>query len=214
MRQYRGWRVTITTSVGARGQDYRVSDEMVDEKGGLLIVLQYVPESEREWTQFLGRTARHDHPGQYAVILNRDDYVHVGTLNKAASEGTIVKALLDDANDATETRLQNLEEDLNRGVLMHRYTSAWWVWSAQYRIHDELWMQMFDQWVDLCETFQKRSPKEITRIFEELERGLPPAAENTAIEDGHSKELGQSNEPGRSKEPSGSPEVRANDGTW
>merc|ERR1712093_219319 len=70
----RQWRVTVTTAVGARGQDYHLSDELVDEKGGFLLILEYVPDSEREWIQFLGRTARHDHPGQYTVILNRQDY--------------------------------------------------------------------------------------------------------------------------------------------
>merc|ERR1719498_2313731 len=92
------WRVTVTTAIGARGQDYHISDEVVDEKGGFLLVLEYVPDSEREWIQFLGRTARHDHPGQYAVVLNTDDYSHA--LNTSAlQESTVVTQILDAMNE-------------------------------------------------------------------------------------------------------------------
>merc|ERR1719424_469265 len=90
----KSWRVCVTTAIGARGQDYHISDEMVDEKGGFLLILEYVPDSHREWIQFLGRTARHDHPGQYAVVLNTDDYSHA--LNASAlQESTVVPQILD-----------------------------------------------------------------------------------------------------------------------
>merc|ERR1719253_2592329 len=92
------WRVTVTTAVGARGQDYHISDELVDEKGGFLLVLEYVPDSEREWIQFLGRTARHDHPGQYAVVLNSEDYRSVGFSTGAPEESTVVKEILEHMN--------------------------------------------------------------------------------------------------------------------
>lgn len=58
---------------GGRGHDYRVVDPGIDDRGGLLLILTWVPWSEREWIQFLGRTGRQDHAGQFAVFLNSQD---------------------------------------------------------------------------------------------------------------------------------------------
>lgn len=68
------WRVTVTDPRGGRGTDYRVDDPHVDAEGGLLLVLMVVPSSRREWTQFLGRTARQDCRGQFCCILAATDY--------------------------------------------------------------------------------------------------------------------------------------------
>lgn len=63
------YRITITDYFGGRGVDYRITDERVDENGGFLIVVTAVPDSEREWVQWKGRTARQDHKGQYNAFL-------------------------------------------------------------------------------------------------------------------------------------------------
>eukprot|EP00930_Biecheleria_cincta_P042334 TRINITY_DN29121_c0_g1_i1.p1 TRINITY_DN29121_c0_g1~~TRINITY_DN29121_c0_g1_i1.p1 ORF type:complete len:1577 (+),score=242.18 TRINITY_DN29121_c0_g1_i1:81-4811(+) len=68
------WRVTVTDPRGGRGTDYRVDDPHVDAEGGLLLVPTVVPSSRREWTQFLGRTARQDCRGQFCCILAAADY--------------------------------------------------------------------------------------------------------------------------------------------
>jgi hypothetical protein len=65
------WRITVADLFGGRGTDYRIADQSVDDAGGLLVVASFFPESEREWVQWKGRTARSDRAGQYAVVLER-----------------------------------------------------------------------------------------------------------------------------------------------
>lgn len=70
----KSWRVTVTDPRGGRGTDYRVDDPSVDAQGGLLVIPTAVPTSQREWTQFLGRTARQDRRGQFCAVLCEADY--------------------------------------------------------------------------------------------------------------------------------------------
>lgn len=166
----RTWRVTVTTAIGARGQDYHISDELVDEKGGFLLVLEYVPDSEREWIQFLGRTARHDHPGQYAVVLNMDEY---NFLSPGAYEsGNVVKQILDHMNTINEKRLEETEEQLERGMFMHDLTALFWSWAKKNKGDKKVWQDKFSEWVDLCETFEGKSPEDIKKAFDELKLGV------------------------------------------
>jgi len=165
----RYWRVTVTTAIGARGQDYHISDELVDEKGGFLLVLEYVPDSEREWIQFLGRTARHDHPGQYAVILNAAEYQDVSFESGVPSEATVVKEILAHKNALNEQRLLDTEEQLEKGVIMHDYTARFWAWMKANQGDQKVSQEKMGQWVDLCETFEAKQPGTITREFEEME---------------------------------------------
>ena len=67
------WRITVTDYIGGRGHDYHTVDEDVDDAGGLLVIATQIPDSEREWVQWLGRTARSDRRGQYAVVLSTTD---------------------------------------------------------------------------------------------------------------------------------------------
>ena len=66
-----GWRITVTDLWGGRGQDYRISNTAVDDAGGILVIATTFPASEREWLQWLGRTARSDRRGQYMLMLDR-----------------------------------------------------------------------------------------------------------------------------------------------
>merc|ERR1719157_45494 len=72
--QERCWRVTITDPRGGRGSDYRVDDASVDAQGGLLLIPTAIPLSQRDWTQYLGRTARQDRRGQFCAVLCESDY--------------------------------------------------------------------------------------------------------------------------------------------
>jgi hypothetical protein len=164
------WRVTVTTAVGARGQDYHISDELVDEKGGFLLILEYVPDSQREWIQFLGRTARHDHPGQYAVVLCADDYSHIPGLS-TAQESTLVTQVLDSMNDVNERRMADAQLHLERGVLMHKYTGQFWAWFKRNQKNSEDVLDKFGQWVDLCDSFSNLTVEEIKGTWEVI--GLP-----------------------------------------
>jgi hypothetical protein len=97
-KEMQAWRITVTTAEGGRGHDYRVVDPAIDEKGGLLLILTFVPWSEREWIQFLGRTGRQDHNGQYAVFLTtQDEAVQQAMGDKGKKEslvGIFAKSLL------------------------------------------------------------------------------------------------------------------------
>merc|ERR1711998_408834 len=64
--------ITVTDAFGGRGHDFRYTDEDIDNKGGLMLIVTSIPH-EREWTQWKGRTARQDHKGQYAAVLSRED---------------------------------------------------------------------------------------------------------------------------------------------
>lgn len=165
------WRVTVTTAVGARGQDYQISDDVVDRNGGLLLVLEYIPDSEREWIQFLGRTARHDHPGQYAVILNRTDYKD-SLGGGAQHEGADVeRQVLDHINKITAEKIGEAELQLEKGTVMHENTSSFWTWYANSKAEDKEKFDKFFKWVDLCDDFPDMTLESITGAFEALRAG-------------------------------------------
>ena len=63
--------VTVTDLFGGRGHDYSVDDELAIANGGMLVIATSMPD-EREWTQWKGRTARQDKPGQFYVVLSED----------------------------------------------------------------------------------------------------------------------------------------------
>lgn len=78
----KSWRITVTDRRGGRGTDYRVDDSDVDGGGGLLLIPAVVPTSQREWTQFLGRTARQDRRGQFCAVLCAKDYASLSSKYK------------------------------------------------------------------------------------------------------------------------------------
>eukprot|EP00434_Breviolum_minutum_P010950 symbB.v1.2.009656.t1/scaffold593.1/size185935/7 len=78
----KSWRITVTDRRGGRGTDYRVDDSDVDGGGGLLLIPAVVPTSQREWTQFLGRTARQDRRGQFCAVLCAKDYATLSSKYK------------------------------------------------------------------------------------------------------------------------------------
>jgi len=165
----RTWRVTVTTAIGARGQDFHISDDIVDEKGGLLLIIEYVPDSEREWIQFLGRTARHDHPGQYAVVLNKQEYGPILVGKDVSTEGVAVRAILEEMNKSNAEHLDSIQENIDRGQAMHKFTGIFWGWAKRNEKDKELWRDKFGQWVDLCETFEDKAVTDIQEAFAELQ---------------------------------------------
>eukprot|EP00930_Biecheleria_cincta_P040997 TRINITY_DN2807_c0_g1_i1.p1 TRINITY_DN2807_c0_g1~~TRINITY_DN2807_c0_g1_i1.p1 ORF type:complete len:1659 (-),score=312.51 TRINITY_DN2807_c0_g1_i1:74-4744(-) len=68
------FRITVTDPTGARGTDYKMSDEDPDRMGGLMLIILEIPLSEREWVQYKGRTARQKWRGQYCAVLNANSY--------------------------------------------------------------------------------------------------------------------------------------------
>jgi hypothetical protein len=66
-------RITVTDPFGGRGHDFMVRDEAADKNKGMAVIAAVFPESERDWVQWKGRTARNDRRGQYAVVLRADE---------------------------------------------------------------------------------------------------------------------------------------------
>lgn len=189
----RHWRITITTAIGARGQDYHISDEVVDEKGGFLVVLEYVPDSEREWIQFLGRTARHDHPGQYAVVLDMEEYRSVDFGSSGPDPATAVKQILDHMNKKNEQNLAEQEDQLTKGMLMHTYTANFWSWMKSNKGDKKVAQDKMGKWVDLCETFEAKDPEDIKLAFEALNIPLSVVESSngrTSASDGEAPDAG------------------------
>lgn len=61
----------MTEKWGGRGHDFKMQDPDANDKGGgLLVIATSIPaDGEREWIQWIGRTARQDKPGQYYAVL-------------------------------------------------------------------------------------------------------------------------------------------------
>jgi len=167
----KAWRVTVTTAAGARGQDYQISDEIVDKNGGLLLILEYIPDSEREWIQFVGRTARHDHPGQYAVVLNRGEYTEALPSSVSKEDEAIETKVINHINGITANSLHSAEAKLERGVVMHENTGKFWAWFVNAKLSDAEKMDKFYEWVDLCDDFGDLTLESITGTFEGLCKG-------------------------------------------
>ncbi|KAK2859991.1 hypothetical protein Q7C36_004157 [Tachysurus vachellii] len=64
-------RIIITTNLGGRGTDIKVTDE-VNRCGGLFVLLTYFTNNRRVEKQVFGRTGRKGTPGMVQVILNHD----------------------------------------------------------------------------------------------------------------------------------------------
>eukprot|EP00929_Paragymnodinium_shiwhaense_P063270 TRINITY_DN3161_c0_g2_i1.p1 TRINITY_DN3161_c0_g2~~TRINITY_DN3161_c0_g2_i1.p1 ORF type:complete len:1868 (+),score=480.55 TRINITY_DN3161_c0_g2_i1:49-5652(+) len=125
----KAWRITVTTAEGGRGHDYRVVDPAVDEKGGLLLILMWVSWSQREWVQFLGRTARQDHEGQVAVYLNAQskEIFDLEQQDIDLSDGErVVSSILRAGDDKMKARCDKVGNDISRGTMMHKLTSRYW----------------------------------------------------------------------------------------
>lgn len=64
--------VTCATLIAGRGFDPRVAPD-VNAKGGLVIILTFIPENERELEQILNRTARYNQKGIAYIILSQEE---------------------------------------------------------------------------------------------------------------------------------------------
>jgi len=155
------WRITVTTAEGGRGHDYRVVDPAIDEKGGLLLILTFVPWSEREWIQFIGRTGRQDHAGQYAVFLNaQDEQVQAAQSDKAAQE-TLIEAVLRHGDEQTAVMLQGIQDEIVKGRLMHSFTMRYWALHKQ----DKTTARQNWEWKKLLKQYSTLATKQIEDRF-------------------------------------------------
>ena len=78
------FRVTVTDWFGGRGHDFDCMDEKANAHGGMLVIATSIPDA-REWTQWKGRTARQDRPGQYLVVLSEGEEPFCRSTTRAAA---------------------------------------------------------------------------------------------------------------------------------
>eukprot|EP00927_Polykrikos_kofoidii_P002901 TRINITY_DN11158_c0_g1_i1.p1 TRINITY_DN11158_c0_g1~~TRINITY_DN11158_c0_g1_i1.p1 ORF type:complete len:1645 (-),score=343.21 TRINITY_DN11158_c0_g1_i1:112-4962(-) len=169
----KSWRVTVTTAEGGRGHDYRVSDPGVDERGGLLLILMWVSWSEREWIQFIGRTARQDHEGQVAVYLDRES----DNVREVETEGVdlrdteaVVEAILSAGDKKMVTKFDRVGSDISRGTMMHKLTARYW---KQRKGIGGTSPKQENVWRKLCMEYLLDSVSEET-IRLDFEKAYPP----------------------------------------
>ena len=117
--------ITVTDFFGGRGHDYDVKDEQANESGGgMLVIATSIPDT-REWIQWAGRTARQDKPGQFVVILSKQDSPFVGDQSYIKKFEAISDAD-ERINDLTslkdkhiKTTLQKFSSDQARGAWLN-----------------------------------------------------------------------------------------------
>ena len=190
------WPITVSDVFGGRGQDYTVTDESVDKAGGILVICAAVAESEREWVQWLGRTARSDRRGQYAVVLLEGEEPlrslpgKGGFLARFASGSAqtkqyrpeLIRALLDCRDVETKKKLEKDGEDIKSGMRLHELCDRFW--SHPSHVFDkEHWPQAKDPMQGRLRAFLERatggakdnSPAHVAAAAVEL--GLADSAE-------------------------------------
>ena len=121
-------RVCVTDKFGGRGHDFSVKDPDVDVNGGVLVIATTVPD-EREWIQWIGRTARQDLKGQYYVVLSKTDEMLtrdqplVTALEQAIGQnkpGKAVSELLNVHNRSIGKRLDEISKEQEKGHLVNK----------------------------------------------------------------------------------------------
>jgi len=159
---FQRWRITVTTAEGGRGHDYRVVDPAIDEAGGLLLILTWVPWSEREWIQFLGRTGRQDHAGQYATLMNAQDD-KIKAIKYTEKDGDqLIGMIMKKGDEETAKVLQANEEKIRVGKLMHRLTARFWGLAKKEKTTPFMdW-----DWKVLCESYSRFDRETIKDRFE------------------------------------------------
>ncbi|XP_062850629.1 uncharacterized protein LOC134312545 [Trichomycterus rosablanca] len=70
-QEFKEGHVIITTNLGGRGTDIKVTKK-VNQRGGLFVILTYFPNNRRVEKQVFGRTGRKGTPGMVQMILNQD----------------------------------------------------------------------------------------------------------------------------------------------
>jgi len=176
------WRITVTDPRGGRGTDYRVDDQSVDANGGLLLVSTWVPTSRREWTQFLGRTARQDCHGQYCCILNTNDYKALATKYKQTLPSfgglDIVESILTWGDRDTSERIQKSAALYNCGVRVNELCEEVFSRRSDFLTEPEARERL----VDVCQRLRWMSVKEIDAAFGAL-TGFDPASVPSEAQD-------------------------------
>jgi hypothetical protein len=122
------WRITITDYFGGRGIDYSLSDKQANNLGGLMVIITDIPDSQREWVQWIGRTARQDKNGQISVLLNRQDEF-LSQNEDLFSPGTkqnpdVIGDLMSKRNELVQEKLKGFQRSLETGSRLNALCEA------------------------------------------------------------------------------------------
>jgi len=183
------FRITVTDPRGGRGTDYRVDDLDVDEHGGLLLIPTAVPTSQRDWTQFLGRTARQDRKGQFCLVLCSEDYEAPSKkFNEPLPVGGSLEAvncILRWGDRMAAEKIQASAALYNTGVRVNEVCEA--IFSKHPSLLKESGTR--EQIVDICQRYRWMSVKDVDAVFSQV-KGLKLASIPT-----EAKDLGRPEEP-------------------
>ena len=123
--------VTVTDFFGGRGHDYRVMDQQANDSGGMLVIATSIPDT-REWIQWAGRTARQDKPGQFVVILSKQDPPFVADRNYIRRFEAIAdaNARIEDLTALKDTHirttLEKFSSDQARGAWLNELSTKYY----------------------------------------------------------------------------------------
>eukprot|EP00928_Gymnodinium_smaydae_P063628 TRINITY_DN47149_c0_g1_i1.p1 TRINITY_DN47149_c0_g1~~TRINITY_DN47149_c0_g1_i1.p1 ORF type:complete len:1550 (+),score=417.94 TRINITY_DN47149_c0_g1_i1:130-4779(+) len=193
VRGGKSWRITVTDPRGARGTDYRVDDNDVDNRGGLLLIPLIIPSSQRDWTQFLGRTARQDRRGQYCAVLCSKDY----TSRPQGAGPEIIKGILAQGDAQIANRIKASAALYNSGLRANELCEH--VFSRFHGILKDPASR--EKLVDVCQRVRFMSVREIDQAFSVFP-GVEPAGVPTEARD-----MGRPEEPAVATVPSTAPGV-------
>eukprot|EP01047_Picozoa_sp_COSAG01_P066130 COSAG01_NODE_9069_length_2564_cov_4.288021_1_plen_811_part_10 len=126
----REWRITVTDYYGGRGIDYRLKDDQANAAGGIMLIISHIPETKREWIQWVGRTGRQDRNGQYSVLLNRREQF-LSTVSEVFDRGPqqsdphgCITTLLEKRNETAKVKLSEYETTLAEASRLNELCEA------------------------------------------------------------------------------------------
>ena len=124
-------RITVTDGHGGRGHDFQVLDKESNTNGGMLVIATSIP-GEREWIQWIGRTARLGQPGQFYVVLDStqkplNDPAKLHKLSSMAADDAKLQLLLDYADESIGERLRTFEGEQERGERLNQLTEKYYL---------------------------------------------------------------------------------------
>jgi hypothetical protein len=148
--------ITVTEPFGGRGHDYMTNEESVDSAGGLAVIITSIPLSERDWTQWKGRTARNDRRGQYSVVLRKDakpvsdEIANISSYQSGQNfAGTdkyderVISMLQNRRDRENEGRMRSLKETVTAGCILNEFCDRFY--QAYGGVDEQKWPANQDQ---------------------------------------------------------------------
>lgn len=185
----KSWRISVTDPRGGRGTDYRVDDPDVDEHGGLLLIPTLVPTSQREWTQFLGRTARQDRRGQFCAVLCSSDYEAISKRYNEALPNTgkleAIRTILTWGDRLVADKIRGSAALYNCGLRINELCEQ--IFGRLAHILNDPASR--ERLVDICQRYRWMSVREVNDAFTRIP-GMDPSRVATEARD-----MGRPSEP-------------------